>query len=776
MQTHELFRAKSNLRRSRVLGVILLLSVAILRDTTLCHEQGAFGVVSAFSIMPVRRMTVSSVHHHPRNGLGGTCSRTSFQLKSTTDPKVESTPLSLETNFPQASYDPEDWNAYEEAIQELIKSRRFLSLKGKNKSTEDIQIVSDWLLQNRRPLIPIHLPLLTTPTPVMNNVQGKENDDSIFTQLQEQRNRYIEKTKLTKSQYEMISRAISYLGDNCAKQIGRLQNSPQQDGAPVITPTEVVRPLTVGWEKMLEAGMAFRGNSLSTYLYALSSDLDSESNNILAGQVATFHDLLCEPNEKTVSVRIKSLVARGDALGAEQVLTMLDSNDSNKNGLGDVKKLRTYQPLLKLYCSLGADTTQSVLRLYKRMKAESTVLFDAETYIMVLAAIAKHGYFFQGAPPIEGAVGLGYPVASGPELFDVIVQEMADDILEINSDCAQQLTNSLFEGQNQQKKSDLEDPNGQLAKEGELVASRVAINSKTALCPRTGIRLRLIILEKLQRKQVHDGLLKMAAAQYEEFVIKLKTKHKQMKNDVLDPEYGARELSLFSQWLDEREGEPFTAIVDGANVGYFGHFSVHYSQIEGMVRKLEAMGENPLVVMPVKYVAPSFMVSSRFQQKQKPEELESMQRLLDEGKIYQVPAKCLDDYYWMLASVSDQTTSRNGADIDVSPNNKDGRFPGLRPMVITNDQMRDHHLDLIERRLFRRWCSCHIVNYDFASYEEDEWLERNIMFTSMDFFSNEIQSNPSSSESTDDNSGKVWHFPVSDWEDVNERFCIRIPR
>jgi hypothetical protein len=45
-----------------------------------------------------------------------------------------------------------------------------------------------------------------------------------------------------------------------------------------------------------------------------------------------------------------------------------------------------------------------------------------------------------------------------------------------------------------------------------------------------------------------------------------------------------------------------------------------------MVRKLEAMGENPLVVMPVKYVAPSFMVSSRFQQKQKPEELESMQR------------------------------------------------------------------------------------------------------------------------------------------------------
>jgi hypothetical protein len=184
------------------------------------------------------------------------------------------------------------------------------------------------------------------------------------------------------------------------------------------------------------------------------------------------------------------------------------------------------------------------------MKAESTVLFDAETYVMVLAAIAKNGYFSKGAPPIEGALGLGYPLASGPELFDIIVQEMADDILEINSDCAQQLANSLYEGQNQEENIDLEDPNEQLAKEGELVASRVAISPETALCPRTGIRLRLIILEKLQRKQVHDGLLKMAAAQYEEFFIKLQTKHKQMKDEVLDPEYGARELSHFSQWLE----------------------------------------------------------------------------------------------------------------------------------------------------------------------------------------------------------------------------------
>ena len=53
--------------------------------------------------------------------------------------------------------------------------------------------------------------------------------------------------------------------------------------------------------------------------------------------------------------------------------------------------------------------------------------------------------------------------------------------------------------------------------------------------------------------------------------------------------------------------------IDGPNVGYFGHGNVHYSQVQKMVAKLEAMNERPLVIMPVKYTKSQFKASTGLQ-------------------------------------------------------------------------------------------------------------------------------------------------------------------
>ena len=137
------------------------------------------------------------------------------------------------------------------------------------------------------------------------------------------------------------------------------------------------------------------------------------------------------------------------------------------------------------------------------------------------------------------------------------------------------------------------------------------------------------------------------------------------------------------------------------------------------------------------------------------------------GQLYRVPPNCLDDYYWMLASVSDQTISCKGLDLDIPSDNDVGRWPGARPMLVTNDQMRDHKLGLLEPRLFRRWTSCYIVNYSFAAFVGKESSDREIGFSTADCFSREIQSNESKK-------GTSWHFPVNDW-DLDDRFCVRIP-
>ncbi len=124
---------------------------------------------------------------------------------------------------------------------------------------------------------------------------------------------------------------------------------------------------------------------------------------------------------------------------------------------------------------------------------------------------------------------------------------------------------------------------------------------------------------------------------------------------------------------------------------------------------------------------------------------------------------------WMLASVSNQTVSTNGQNIDVSKDNTEGRFPGLRPMVISNDKMRDHKMDLLEERAFRRWCCSHIINYNFTEFIEDASEEREISFHVADLFSDEIQANPCPASGS-----MAWHLPVSDW-DGDERFCLRLP-
>ena len=144
-------------------------------------------------------------------------------------------------------------------------------------------------------------------------------------------------------------------------------------------------------------------------------------------------------------------------------------------------------------------------------------------------------------------------------------------------------------------------------------------------------------------------------------------------------------------------------------------------------------------------------------------------RLRENDMMYIVPRLNLDDYFWMLASVSNQTKATQRDDLNIPVGNDQGRFPGMRPMLITNDQMRDHKLDLLEPREFRRWSSCHIVNYDIAFYEKDEWEEeRKISFVPADSFSREIQSNIHKN-------GKdtAWHFPIGD---SLEWLCISIKR
>lgn len=684
------------------------------------------------------------------------------------------------------------FEAYRSTVEAVMSDSRIYQRRDKEEDADAVRaylLSEDWV-------VPTVLPTLSSNGGSGAKIDGEQaenerhgvREEALRRELDAQRVSFLSAAgsgwddgdvKSGGARHRLLVRVLAYLGNDCAK---------KGDGTALIT----------AWKKVKESGALPRDGVLSTFLYALTSNDEgygkreedrgerSAAADDAAQEIATFHDILFRPTEKTVSLRVKALVAKGDAKGAEDLLGSM--KDDSKSG-GDLK-LRTYLPILGLYCRQG--DLGSALALYKRMRSSPGVIFEAENYSMLIAAVAENGYFRTDANPIEGAAELGYaPPGGGPALLDLLASEMAQDCLEITPQCADRLAEAFRVGfgvgGDEETGADTGGGLGPGGSEDEgessaapppplvpsaVVADRVLVDESTAACPLTGARLRLIVLEDDQRQSVHDTLLGMANDQYEAYSAKLVARNHDI--ETVKDGYASEHLRRFAEWLDEREGKPFTAVVDGANVAFFGQGVVNHYQVRLVVEALEKMGETPLVVLPEKYAAKKFYIRKGFVQELPQEQLDITQKLEQEGKLYKVPKRCLDDYYWMLASVSNQTASRNGTNLDVSPgDNGEGRWPGLRPIIISNDRMRDHKLELLKPRLFRRWYSSHMIRYEFSSFEEDE-LDREICFSAADFFSREIQANPTAQPGDGRACGTAWHFPVSGWE-WNERFCLQVP-
>lgn len=603
--------------------------------------------------------------------------------------------------------------------------------------------------------------------------------DAFVDETAQQRKRFVQAMGWDKQQFKMAQGTLMQLSNMCAKKANG-------------------RPVEVIWEKIKESGIVDK-KILHGVLYA-SATFSTGSNRRkrakygrLAGldvldteprvhghaddqeeledlvdvtdEIAIYHDLLHNPTEQSINIRVRLLVSQDNAKAAERLV-----NDQSEEDI----RLRVYTPILRLYLEQG-DVT-SALQLYKRMRSMPLVHFDADTYVHLIAKLAAKGLFCSSAALVQGARALGYASASGPGLFDELAAEMAEEVIEIPSSSAQRLHNAFAEGFQEtgidsSKVLSLLKSSAEPAVEDEVIASRVSIDSTTGNCPRSGSTLRLIGLEINDREKLRQSVCSLARTSQVNFEEKTdfprERRTKVRADDMLDEFYRA---------LDERIGEPFTVVIDGPNVGYYmqnydnGRFN--YDQIKSVVDSLESVGERPLVILPRKYTYNSFFVNVGnvgSKQALTHDEIDIRDDLIKSGKVYVVPPGLLDDYYWILATISNQTVSRQGRDLYVPPGDDAGRWPGTRPLIITNDQMVDHKLEMMEPMLFRRWYSNYIVNYNISALvQHDKSASLELSFSNADFFSREIQGNACSDGSL------AWHFPLSDM-DENDWFCVRIP-
>jgi pentatricopeptide repeat protein len=391
-----------------------------------------------------------------------------------------------------------------------------------------------------------------------------ENEKSILqSSIRNQAESFRQLYNFTSEEFDFVTRSFVKLGDMSAKHQSKKRNiknknsnNNNHDHIDNDKDNEIDHrlPVAVGWYKLKEMGYIPQENSMSTYMYILSSsnnnnddnDNDNDNDNEIAVaivddallEVVTCHDVLYKKNEKTLTIRMKSLVARGRIDEAEEIFAAsFESSSSsssstseeeeskneiskerdNKNNSNQVGRLRTYMPLMEHYCKVG-DLT-SILRLYRKMQDSTGVHWDVESYTILLSSLARFGYFFtDNDHQQQNDDNEEY----GPNLFDTLVSNMASDILELTEATFLDLTESFRIGHRDHLNlTSIDNNNNYDEKESsamEIVVDRVEIPAQNGTCPTTGVKLRLLSLDDTQRQHVHDTLLEMARTSTETFI------------------------------------------------------------------------------------------------------------------------------------------------------------------------------------------------------------------------------------------------------------------
>jgi hypothetical protein len=193
-----------------------------------------------------------------------------------------------EDNQLLSSFSKNPWDAYVSTLQLVLEG--VVPVNKKSPKKEDYAPAIEFLFSNSVPN--------GVPEPPALTAAAVDGQHAFRSRMEEQRRTFQTITKLNDAQFQYAVRVLTYMGDHCAKR-----------GLAV--------PLMVAWGKLRQAGMIPRENCISTYMYALSLDEETE---LLSGDVASFHDLLFQPSENTVCLRIKGLVGQGRAAEAERLL------------------------------------------------------------------------------------------------------------------------------------------------------------------------------------------------------------------------------------------------------------------------------------------------------------------------------------------------------------------------------------------------------------------------------------------------------------------------
>lgn len=169
------------------------------------------------------------------------------------------------------------------------------------------------------------------------------------------------------------------------------------------------------------------------------------------------------------------------------------------------------------------------------------------------------------------------------------------------------------------------------------------------------------------------------------------------KRNDFSPESRRHDWSNFIRFLERQEKQadskcPFDIVIDGANIGYHQqNFSdaprhVDYNQIDWTIRHFQEVKKQKVLLV---------MHSRHFSNKMLPDKYRPLYNAWMKGGIlYKTPFGMNDDWFWMHAALK------------------------YNLLVVTNDEMRDHHFQMLAPRSFLRWKERQQIRFGFGNWEE----------------------------------------------------------
>jgi pentatricopeptide repeat protein len=398
-------------------------------------------------------------------------------------------------------------------------------------------------------------------------------------------------------------------------------------------------------------------------------------------------------NETAYSAIVKLLAKNKEFDSAETLLSEAEQVQQCK------PKLRLYSSLLIAYCE--ASQMLDALDIWQRLTKRSLQITEREyTALMKCATVTGDSLVLQRVltdlaedilVPSKGTV------ASVLEWFELAHSFYNEALTKKRSDATK--VKDFLEEIHKGEKESPPDMGPVVNVDGWRISSACPVDTNTGVIQTgclKGCRLNPVSISQrawdemksMNAKIVIDGEVEGSSSHFQGG----KKGKKRLK---FCPNERKQQWENFAEFL--RSIGHVDVVIDGANVGKFEqNFAdaprhVDYNQINWVIRHFTRMGKKVLLVLHERHFNPNMM----------PDKYRPLQERWEREKLlYKSPRGMNDDWFWLHAAYS------------------------YKSLVVTNDEMRDHHFQMLAPRTFLRWKERHHIHFDFGDWTTDEGEQR----------------------------------------------------